>query len=56
MLLRIAVEFPASGHLRTANELRKEGMIISPSGVRSVWLRHDLETFKKRLKAPVLFY
>ena len=47
----IAVEFPAYGQLRAANELRKEGIIISPGGVRSVWQRHDLETFKKRLKA-----
>jgi transposase InsO family protein len=50
-VLRIAVQYPAYGQLRAANELRKEGIIISPGGVRSVWLRHDLETFKKRLKA-----
>ena len=50
-VLRIAVEFPAYGQLRAVNELRKEGIIISPGWVRSVWQRHDLETFKKRLKA-----
>ena len=49
--VRIAVEFPGYGQLRAANELGKEGIIISPGGVRSVWQRHDLETFKKRLKA-----
>lgn len=25
-------------------------MIVSPSGVRSIWLRHDLANFKERLK------
>ena len=46
-----AVAFPAHGQHRTSNKLRKQGVFISGSGVRSVWLRHNLENFKKRLKA-----
>ena len=45
-----AVEFPAYGQHRTSNELRKQGIFVSGSGVRSIWLRHSLENFKKRLK------
>lgn len=46
-----ALEQPAFGQVRVSNELRKRGIFISPSGVRSVWLRRDLESFKKRLAA-----
>lgn len=50
-VLQIAFEYPAFGQQRVCNELRKKGMFISAGGVRSVWLRHDLEVFDKRLKA-----
>ena len=50
-VIKSATDFPAYGQARTSNELRKQGVFVSPSGVRSIWLRHDLETFKKRLKA-----
>ncbi len=46
-----AIEYPAHGQLRTSNELRKKGIFVSPSGVRSVWLRYNLANFKDRLKA-----
>jgi len=46
-----AIDYPAHGQHRTSNELRKRGIFVSGSGVRSIWLRHDLENFKKRLKA-----
>ena len=46
-----AVEYPAHGQHRASNELRKRGIFISGSGVRSVWVRHGLANFKARLKA-----
>jgi hypothetical protein len=45
-----AIEFPAHGQARASNELRKRGIFVSGSGVRSVWVRHTLANFKSRLK------
>ena len=48
-VLKWALENPAFGQARVSNELRKQGVFVSGGGVRSIWLRHNLETFKKRL-------
>ena len=50
-VVNFAIENPAFGQTRASNELKKEGVFVSPSGIRCIWLRTDLETFKKRLKA-----
>ena len=50
-MLKHALDEPAHGQTRASNELRKAGIFVSPSGVRSIWLRHDLACFKDRLKA-----
>lgn len=51
VVLDYAIECPAHGQLRVSNELRKRGTFVSPSGVRCIWLRHDLASFKQRLTA-----
>ena len=50
-VLEKAIENPALGQQRVSNELRMVGIMVSGGGVRSIWQRHNLETFKKRLKA-----
>lgn len=47
----IAIDYRAYGQKRASNKLAKRGTNVSAGGVRSIWLSHDLETFKKRLKA-----
>jgi len=50
-VIEMAIENPAFGQVRVANELTKRGQFVSPTGVRSVWVRNDLQTFARRLKA-----
>lgn len=50
-VIAMAIKQPALGQERAANALKQKGIMVSGSGVRSIWLRHDLANFKKRLKA-----
>jgi len=47
----LAIEDPSLGQKRASDHLRQNGVFISAAGVRCVWLRNNLETFKKRLGA-----
>ena len=55
-VIALAIENPALGQERASNELQQRGIIVSASGVRSIWLRNDLESFKKRLRALDAYY
>ena len=50
-MLKLAFEQPTWGQLRVSNELKLQGVLVSAGGVRSIWLRNDLESKRKRLKA-----
>jgi hypothetical protein len=49
-LLEHCLLYPAWGQVRMSNELKKLNYTISPGGVRSVWVRHKLESIQLRLK------
>jgi len=49
-LLDYSLEFPTHGQTRVASELKKQGIMISPGGVRSVWLRHNLHLKRLHLQ------
>ncbi len=51
VVIEFAIAFPTHGQARVSNELHKSGVFISPSGVRSIWLRHGLASMKQRLAA-----
>ena len=46
----LSLEDPSLGQKRVSDTLRQRANFISAAGVRCVCLRHNLETFSKRLK------
>jgi len=50
-VLKLAQREPELGQYRAAELLGAQGLAISPSGVRAIWMRHGLETVYKRLSA-----
>jgi len=49
-VLDYSLEFPTQGQVRVSNELKKQGFPVSCGGVRSIWLRHNLQVASLRLK------
>ena len=47
----LVAEGGVDAQINRSRRARKQGVFISGNDVRSVWLRHNLENFKKRLKA-----
>lgn len=49
-VLDYSLQYPTHGQTRVANELKKAGIQISPGGIRSIWMRHNLQVKALRLK------
>ncbi|NKF48978.1 transposase [Shewanella sp. WXL01] len=50
-VIEIALDYPNYGQAKAAEILTARGCPISASGVRTIWVRHNLETKKNRLIA-----
>ncbi len=49
-VLDYALQYPTHGQFRASNELKLQGVMVSAGGVRSIWLRHNLQIKSLRLK------
>jgi transposase InsO family protein len=49
-VLDYSLDFPTQGQVRVSNELKRQGFAVSCGGVRSIWLRHNLQIASLRLK------
>jgi AcrR family transcriptional regulator len=47
----LAIKSPEIGQFRAARELQRQGIQLSPSGVRAIWKRNGLATVYERLMA-----
>jgi len=49
--VEFAIEQPALRPGAGVERAAQRAIAVSPAGVRTIWLRHDLQTFQQRLKA-----
>jgi transposase InsO family protein len=48
-IIALSIEHPAWGQVRVSDQLRLEGISVSPSTVRNLWIKEGLETRYKRI-------
>jgi transposase InsO family protein len=48
-VIRLSLQHPAWGPVHVSDHLRLEGVTVSPSTVRNIWVKEDMETRYKRL-------
>jgi hypothetical protein len=48
-ILQLSIDHPAWGQMRISDHLRLEGISVSPSTVRNLWLKEGLESKYKRI-------
>ena len=47
-VVELATEYPAYGQVRASNELKKQGILLSAGGVRSIWQEFRSYNLAKR--------
>ena len=48
-VIRLSLQHPARGPVQISDRLRLEGITVSPSTVRNIWIKENMETRYKRL-------
>lgn len=48
-VIKLSIEHPALGQVKVSDRLRLEGVHVSPSTVRNIWLKEGLESKYKRI-------
>jgi hypothetical protein len=48
-VIELSIAHPAWGQLHISDQLRLEGISVSPGTVRNIWIKEDLQTRYKRI-------
>jgi hypothetical protein len=48
-VVSFSFQYPSYGQVRVADELRQNGIFVSPGGVRSIWKRNGMKNYQERI-------